>query len=69
MPKRSPEDVLEDIEDSDLDDAAERAEAMTSEERRRKLEAAGYTEGELSEKAARMYAKLQSASAMPLASR
>ena len=50
--KRSAEDILAVIESSDIDDAAERALAMTPEERRKELEAAGYTEEELAAKAA-----------------
>jgi hypothetical protein len=42
MAKRSPEDILRDIEASDIDDAMERVASMTPDERRRELEAAGF---------------------------
>jgi hypothetical protein len=61
MPKRRPEDVLKDIEDSETADAVERVTAMTPAERRSELEAAGYTEAELDAKADEWHARMERA--------
>jgi hypothetical protein len=62
MSKRSPEDVLEDIEDSAIDDELDRVLSMSPEERRRELEEAGYDMVELHAKADALYEKIQHAS-------
>jgi hypothetical protein len=41
MPKRSPDEILRDIERSEIDDAADEVLSMSREERRKALEAAG----------------------------
>jgi hypothetical protein len=51
MPERKPEDVLKDIVESDADEEIERALAMTPEQRRAELEAAGVDVNELHAKA------------------
>jgi ferric-dicitrate binding protein FerR (iron transport regulator) len=51
MPKRSPEDILNDIEASDLEEAADKAVAMTEEQRRQALDAASVDVKELHAKA------------------
>lgn len=59
MAKRNPQDILDDIERSDVDDAAERVAAMTPDERRAELVAAGFTVEELNAKADALAAKMR----------
>src|ERR1700730_3427460 len=61
MSKRSPEDILKDIEDSEVDDQIDRILAMSAEERRRELEAAGADVGALHAKADALHAQIQQA--------
>ncbi len=61
MSKRNPEDVLKDIEQSAVDDEVERVLAMSPEERRKELEAAGYTAAELDAKADALFERFQQA--------
>jgi|SRR5579859_1955960 len=61
MSKRKPEDVLKDIEGSDLDDAVEQVAAMTAEQRRDALKAAGVDVAEVHAKADALYERLQRA--------
>jgi hypothetical protein len=63
MPKRNPEDVLKDIEDSEVDDKIDqeidRVLAMTPEERRKELEAAGFDINEVHAQADQLYELIQ----------
>jgi hypothetical protein len=63
MVKRSPEEILQAIEDAPLEDEldaeAERILAMTPEERRRELEAAGVDLGEVEAAADAVHARMQ----------
>jgi hypothetical protein len=59
MPKRNPEDVLKDIEDSEVDDEIDRVLAMTPEERRKELEAAGFDINEIHAQADQLYELIQ----------
>jgi hypothetical protein len=61
MSKRSPEDILKDIEDAEVDDPVDRVLAMSPEERQRELEAAGFTATELDAKADALYERMQQA--------
>jgi len=61
MSKRSPEDILKDIEGSDVDDAIERVTSMSPDQRKKELEAAGFTEAELRSKADALYERMQAA--------
>ena len=65
MSKRSAEDILKDLEDSDVEDAAERVLAMSPEERRRELLAAGFTEQDLRAGAAQWHERLRGAAPEP----
>ena len=57
--KRGPEEILRDIEESDVEDAADRALAMTREERRKELEVAGVDLSKLHAKADAWHARMQ----------
>jgi hypothetical protein len=59
--KRSPEDILSDIEDSEADDEIERVLAMTPEERRRELGAGGFDMASLHARADALYAEVHRA--------
>jgi len=59
MPKRNPEDVLKDIEDADLDEEMDRVLAMTPQQRRAELEAAGIDPAEVHAKADALYEKMR----------
>ena len=59
--KRRPEDILTDIDESDVHDAVERVLSMSSGERKAELEAAGFAEAELHTKAAGWHARMQRA--------
>jgi hypothetical protein len=59
MEKRSPEEILQAIEDAPLDDEMERVLAMTPEERRRELEAAGVDLVEVRAAADAVHEKMQ----------
>jgi hypothetical protein len=61
MPKRSPEDILRDIEESDAEEAADRAASMTPAERRKQLEAAGVGVDALHAKADEWHDRMQRA--------
>ncbi len=61
MSKRSPEDILSDIEDSEADDEIERVLAMTPEERRRELGAGGFDMASLHARADALYAQVHRA--------
>ncbi len=63
MPKRSAREILDDIESSDVDDEIDRVLAMTPEERRKELVAAGFTEKELDAKADALRERMQQAAA------
>jgi len=65
MEKRSPEEILQAIEDAPLDDEMDRVLAMTPEERRRELAAAGVDLGEVQAAADAAYEKMQAAEAEP----
>jgi hypothetical protein len=65
MSKRSPEQILQDIEDSDLDDVVDQVLAQSPEDRRRDLAAAGFDLKALDEKADALHAKLQQAEPEP----
>jgi hypothetical protein len=58
MPARNPEDILKDIEDSEIDDEADRILAMRPEDRRRKLESAGVDIEALRAKADALHARV-----------
>ena len=61
MPKPTPEEVLQGIEDSEVDEEVDRVLAMTPEQRQKELEAAGFDMAELHAKADAVYAKMQRA--------
>jgi hypothetical protein len=61
MAKRTPEEILQAIEDAPLDDEAERVLAMTREERERELEAAGIDLDEVDAAADAVYQRLRGA--------
>jgi hypothetical protein len=66
MPKRNPEDVRKDIEDADLDAEMERVLAMTPEQRRGELEAAGVDLAEVHAKADALYEKMRAKPPAPI---
>jgi len=57
--KRSPEEILRDIEEAEIDDAAEQALAMTPEERRKEFEAAGFDLRDIHAKADAWHARMR----------
>jgi hypothetical protein len=57
--KRSPEDILRDIEESAVEDAADRALSTTREERRKELEVGGVDLNKLHAKADAWHARMQ----------
>jgi hypothetical protein len=59
MPKRNPEDILRDIEASDVDDAIDRALSLSPEQRSKELQAAGFDIQELQAKADAWHSRLQ----------
>jgi hypothetical protein len=61
MSKRSPEEILKDIEDSEVDDEIDRVLAMSPEERRRELEAGGVDVEGLHAKADALHGQIQHA--------
>jgi hypothetical protein len=61
MSKRSPEDILKDIEESDLEEAADKALAMTEVERHAALKVAGVDLGELHAKADALHERMRRA--------
>ncbi len=63
MPKRTPEEILESIEEATIDDEIERVLAMSPEEKQRELEAAGYDMAELDAQADALYARMQGGAA------
>ena len=58
MPKPTPRDVLKGIEQSDFDDEMDRVLAMTPEQRRQELAAAGYDPAEVHAQADAVHAKM-----------
>jgi hypothetical protein len=67
MPKPTPEEVLKAIEESEVDDEVERVLAMTPEQRRAELEAAGFDMKEVHAKADAFHARLQGGAETPAA--
>jgi hypothetical protein len=64
MSKRSPEEILRDIEDSEVDDVIERVLAMSPEDRRRELEARDVDVGALHAKADALHAQIHRSDAV-----
>ena len=62
MSKRTPEEILKSIEDSEVDDEVDRILAMSPEERRRNLEAAGVDISKLHAQADALHARIQQTS-------
>jgi hypothetical protein len=58
MTKRSPKDVLEDVEHSEMDDEIDRVLSLSEDELHRELEGAGFDVGELHAKADALHEKL-----------
>lgn len=67
--RRSPEEILEDIESAPIDDAAEQVLAMTAEERRRELAQAGVGERDIEAGVDAVLARMQRGDAGPQALR
>lgn len=61
MPKRGPDDILRDIEDSEAEEAADRALAMSPDERQKALRDAGFDLDALHARADEWHARMQRA--------